>query len=350
MLEVNDLTVDFRVDQGWIRAVDGVGFSLAANASLGIVGESGSGKSVCALSILGLHAPRTTRVSGTVRFDGQDLLALSERRMCAVRGRDIAMIFQDPMHSLNPVLSVGEQIGETLRIHQGMDVESARARATQLLDMVRIPDARQRVSDYPHQLSGGMRQRVMIAMAIACRPRLLIADEPTTALDVTVQAQILELLRELRDEIGMSVILISHDLALVAEFAERVIVMYAGEIVEDAPAPRIFERPAHPYTEGLLRAIPSADEDVRRLHAIRGRIPDPGRRPPGCSFEPRCGFAEAPCAAKRPSLSRLTPDHAIRCPVRLAAIGAERSQGDARVQTPLPTRAPADAPRDGPSR
>ena len=319
MLEVEDLSVGFRVDSGWIRTVDDVSFTLGAKSSLGIVGESGSGKSVTALSILRLHAQRNTRMTGAIRFDGKDLLRLPERQLRQLRGRDIAMIFQNPMHSLNPVLTVGEQIGETLRIHRGLDARTAHSEAAELLDMVRIPDARSRVDDYPHQLSGGMRQRVMIAMAIACRPRLLIADEPTTALDVTVQAQILDLLRELREEIGMSVILISHDMGLVAEFVERVLVMYAGKLVEDAPARTIFEHPAHPYSEGLLRAIPSPDEDMHRLYAIPGRIPDPGREPPGCSFAPRCGLAQPACTTAAPSLKVFGPGHLIRCPVRLAA-------------------------------
>ncbi|MEP3326211.1 MAG: ABC transporter ATP-binding protein [Nitratireductor sp.] len=318
MLDVQNLTVDFRVDSGWLRSVDDISFSLGSNASLGIVGESGSGKSVTALSILLLHARRTTRMSGRIEFDGQDLLTMPEARLREMRGRDIAMIFQDPMHSLNPVLTIGDQIGETLRIHQGLDAAAARKAAIGLLDMVRIPDAGRRVTDFPHQLSGGMRQRVMIAMAIACRPRLLIADEPTTALDVTVQAQILELLRELREEIGMSVILISHDLGLVAEFAERVLVMYAGELVEDAPARAIFETPTHPYSEGLLKAIPSADEDTHRLYAIPGRIPDPGHRPPGCNFAPRCPLVQPSCTAAPPPLEPRAPGHLVRCPVRLA--------------------------------
>ncbi|OWU86679.1 peptide ABC transporter ATP-binding protein [Oceanicola sp. 22II-s10i] len=317
MLDVQNLSVDFRVDSGWIRSVSDVSFALPANSTLGIVGESGSGKSVTALSILRLHAARTTRMSGKIMFDGNDLLAMPERRLRDLRGRDIAMIFQDPMHSLNPVLTIGDQIGETLRIHQGLSATEARNRAVELLDMVRIPDAKSRVTEFPHRLSGGMRQRVMIAMAIACRPRLLIADEPTTALDVTVQAQILELLRELRQEIGMSVILISHDLGLVAEFSERVIVMYAGELVEDAPARTVFDTPQHPYSEGLLRAIPSPDEDVSRLYAIPGRIPDPGNRPPGCNFAPRCALAEPACHAAPPPLEAFAPGHFIRCPVRM---------------------------------
>ncbi|MWB78384.1 ATP-binding cassette domain-containing protein [Pseudooceanicola sp. 216_PA32_1] len=319
MLQVENLSVDFRVDSGWIRSVDEVSFALDAQSTLGIVGESGSGKSVTALSILRLHARRNTRMTGRIVFDGEDLLAMPERRLHEMRGRDIAMIFQDPMHSLNPVLTIGDQIGETLRIHQGLNRAAAEKAAAGLLDMVRIPDAKRRVTDFPHQLSGGMRQRVMIAMAIACRPRLLIADEPTTALDVTVQAQILDLLRDLREEIGMAVILISHDLGLVAEFAERVLVMYAGELVEDAPARNIFEAPAHPYSEGLLKAIPSADVDMHRLYAIPGRIPDPGDRPPGCNFAPRCALAQPACSATPPALDTLAPGHRIRCPVRLAA-------------------------------
>ncbi|MGR3425050.1 MAG: ABC transporter ATP-binding protein [Sagittula sp.] len=319
MLDVRNLSVDFRVDSGWIRSVDDVSFTLGAKSSLGIVGESGSGKSVTALSILRLHAMRNTRMGGSITFDGQDLLKMPERKLRELRGRDIAMIFQDPMHSLNPVLNIGEQIGETLRIHQKLDNAAAEKAAIALLDMVRIPDAKRRITDYPHQLSGGMQQRVMIAMAIACRPRLLIADEPTTALDVTVQAQILELLRELREEIGMSVILISHDLGLVAEFAERVLVMYAGELVEDAPARTIFESPTHPYSEGLLRAIPSADHDTDRLYAIPGRIPDPGSRPPGCNFAPRCPLVQLACTAAPPPLDSFAPGHLIRCPVRLEA-------------------------------
>ena len=320
MLEIENLSVEFRVDSGWISSVTDVSFTLGPRSSLGIVGESGSGKSVTALSVLRLHAARNTRMTGRVMFDGQDLLTLPERRMREIRGGDIAMIFQDPMHSLNPVLTIGDQIGETLRIHQKLDAAAAQKAAVGLLDMVRIPDAARRVSDYPHQLSGGMRQRVMIAMAIACRPRLLIADEPTTALDVTVQAQILDLLRDLREEIGMSIILISHDLGLVAEFAERVLVMYAGEVVEEAPSLTMFSRPAHPYSEGLLKAIPSADEDVGRLYAIPGRIPDPGRRPTGCNFAPRCPLVQPSCTAAPPAPEVLEPGHLIRCPVRMAAM------------------------------
>ncbi|AKQ60375.1 ABC transporter ATP-binding protein [Bordetella hinzii] len=323
LLEVENLSVDFRGDAGWTRAVSNVSFALQANASLGIVGESGSGKSVCALSILRLHHRRMSRMpQASIRFDGRDLLTLDDRELRRVRGSDIAMIFQDPMTSLNPVLTIADQIGETLRIHQGLDRAAARRRAIELLDMVRIPDAARRVDEYPHRLSGGMRQRVMIAMAIACRPRLLIADEPTTALDVTIQAQIMQLLRELQAEIGMSVILISHDLGLVAEFAQRVIVMYAGHIVEEAEAAGMFARPLHPYTEGLLRAIPKLDSAPGRLPAIPGNIPASGNWPAGCRFGPRCGLAEPACLSRPVPLETVDGDRRLRCPPRRASLEA----------------------------
>jgi len=316
ILDIRNLEVDFRSDDGWIHAVDGVSFSLARNEALGIVGESGSGKSVTALSVLRLHARRNTRLKGQILFEGRDLLSLPENDLRRVRGKDVAMIFQDPIHSLNPVLTIADQIGETLRIHQGLDRAAARKRAIDLLDLVRMPDAARRVDEYPHRLSGGQRQRVMIAIAIACRPRLLIADEPTTALDVTIQAQIIDLLRDLRSEFGMSVILISHDLGLVAEFADRVIVMYAGQVVENAPAETLFRGPVHPYTEGLLSAIPDVDADHHRLATIPGTIPEPGRRPTACRFAPRCGYAEASCISTAPEISTIAPDHEARCPVQ----------------------------------
>jgi len=316
ILDVRDLAVDFRSDDGWVHAVDGVNFALAENEALGIVGESGSGKSVTALSILRLHARRNTRLTGQIQFGGQDLLSLPENKLRRVRGKDVAMIFQDPIHSLNPVLTIADQIGETLRIHQGLDRTAARKRAIALLDLVRIPDAARRVDEYPHRLSGGQRQRVMIAIAIACQPRLLIADEPTTALDVTIQTQIIELLRELRSEFGMSVILISHDLGLVAEFADRVIVMYAGQIVEKGSAATLFRRPVHPYTEGLLSAIPDIDADSERLATIPGSIPEPGRRPTACRFAPRCRYHQLPCSETAPEIALVAQDHEARCPVR----------------------------------
>jgi peptide/nickel transport system ATP-binding protein/oligopeptide transport system ATP-binding protein len=235
-----------------------------------------------------------------------------------IRGAEIAMIFQDPMSSLNPVLTVADQIGETLALHQGLQGAAARKRAIELLDLVRIPDAARRVDEYPHRLSGGMRQRVMIAIAIACRPKLLIADEPTTALDVTIQAQILELLRDLQAELGMSVILISHDLGVIAEFARRVLVMYAGRVVEEAPVRDIFRAPLHPYSDGLLAAVPRLDADVRRLPAIPGNIPDPGDRIAGCRFSPRCAEAQDACRAKPPALLPAGPGRLARCPPRVA--------------------------------
>ncbi len=322
LLSVRDLTVEFRTDAGWLTAVDRVSLDLLPREALGIVGESGSGKSVTALSLLRLHAASTTRMpSGRISYDGRDLLALPERAMRRIRGGEIAMIFQDPMSSLNPVLSVAEQISETLILHQGLSRAAARKQAIASLDLVRIADATHRVDAYPHQLSGGMRQRVMIAIAIACRPRVLIADEPTTALDVTIQAQILDLLRELQTELGMSVILISHDLGVIAEFAQRVMVMYAGRVVEEAPARALYRRPMHPYTSGLLAAIPPLDSDVHRLPTIPGSIPDPARRIDGCRFSPRCGEAEAECRVTPPELLGVGDGHFARCPPRLARLG-----------------------------
>ncbi len=318
LLAVRDLTVQFRTDAGWLTAVEQVGFELGAQETLGIVGESGSGKSVTALSLLGLHAASTTRIpTGSIDYAGQNLLKLPERAMRRIRGGEIAMIFQDPMSSLNPVLTVADQISETLMLHQGLDRSTARRRAVGLLDMVRIADAAHRVDAYPHQLSGGMRQRVMIAIAIACRPKLLIADEPTTALDVTIQAQILDLLRDLQAELGMSVILISHDLGVIAEFARRVLVMYAGRVVEAAPARALFRQPMHPYTSGLLAAIPPLDHDVTRLPTIAGSIPDPARRIPGCRFSPRCAEVEPACREAAPDLVTVGDNHLARCPPRL---------------------------------
>jgi oligopeptide/dipeptide ABC transporter ATP-binding protein len=319
LLSVHDLCVRFRTETGWITAIEEVGFDLMARENIGIVGESGSGKSVTALSILGLHARATTRIpTGRILYGGRDLLTLPAREMRAVRGGEIAMIFQDPMSSLNPVLTIADQIGETLALHQGLDGAAARKRAIELLDLVRIPDAARRVDEYPHRLSGGMRQRVMIAIAIACRPKLLIADEPTTALDVTIQAQILELLRDLQAELGMSVILITHDLGVVAEFAQRVLVMYAGRIVEQASVREIFRRPLHPYTDGLLAAIPRVDADVRRLPAIPGNIPDPGDPIPGCRFSPRCTEVQESCRTQAPALLSAGADRLARCPPRVA--------------------------------
>lgn len=322
LLSVENLTVQFRGDAGWVNAIEGVDFAIGPGECLGIVGESGSGKSVSALSILKLHGRANTRYpSGAVRYGGRDLLTIPNRQLRQVRGGEIAMIFQDPMSSLNPVLTIADQIMEPLRQHQGLSARAARKQAIELLEMVRISDAAHRIDDYPHRLSGGMRQRVMIAIAVACRPKLLIADEPTTALDVTIQSQILELLRELQREIGMSVILITHDLGVVAEFAQRVVVMYAGRVVESAPVSGLFERPMHPYTEGLIKAVPNLDEDVHRLATIPGNIPDPSAAIAGCRFNPRCGEAVASCRVEPPALLDAGAGHFARCPLRIAAGG-----------------------------
>ena len=322
LLAIRDLTVQFRVDAGWVTAVEGVSIDIGEGDCVGVVGESGSGKSVTALSILRLHDRATTRIpNGSIVFKGQDLLKSSKRSLRGIRGGEIAMIFQDPMSSLNPVLTVSEQISETIQQHQKMSGTAARQRAVELLDLVRIPDARRRADDYPHRLSGGMRQRVMVAMAIACRPRLLIADEPTTALDVTIQAQILELLRELRKELGMSVMLISHDLGVIAEFAQSVVVMYAGRVVEQAPVAQLFRRPVHPYTVGLMAAVPKLDGDATRLSAIPGRIPGPQEDIPGCRFAPRCGFALNSCLQAPPPTELVGELHTVRCPPQVLALG-----------------------------
>jgi oligopeptide/dipeptide ABC transporter ATP-binding protein len=318
LLEIDNLTVQFRGEGGWFTAIDDISLGLAEGETLGIVGESGSGKSVTALSILRLHASSTTRATGRILYSGKDILTMTPRQIRAIRGREIAMIFQDPMSSLNPVLTIADQIGETLRIHQQLDARASRRRAIELLELVRIPDARRRVDEYPHRLSGGMRQRVMIAIAIACRPRLLIADEPTTALDVTIQAQILDLLRDLQSSLGMSVVLISHDMGVIAEFAQRVIVMYAGRVVESSGVSDLFRKPLHPYTEGLLAAIPKLDIDVDRLPTIKGSIPDPTQAIPGCRYGPRCAIAVPQCRVEAPALLPAGASRFARCPPRVA--------------------------------
>ena len=307
MLAVDDLATSF----GATRAVDGVSISVQAGRTLGIVGESGCGKSVLSLSIMRLLAAPGRVTAGSILFDGQDLLALPPRAMRGLRGRSIAMIFQEPMTSLNPVHSIGFQLIEALRAHGAS--AGAEADAIAALTRVRIPDAVAAMRKFPHQLSGGMRQRVMIAMAIACKPRLLIADEPTTALDVTVQAQILDLLRELQAETGMGLILITHDLGVIAEMADDVVVMYAGKIVERATARALFDDPQHPYTLGLLGSIPRLDLDRERLTAIEGAVPPPHAWPPGCRFAPRCPFAEAACEVTPPPLRALSPGHEAAC-------------------------------------
>ena len=314
LLSVRNLTTVFATRKGEVKAVDDVSFDLAKNEVLGIVGESGSGKSVTALSILGLLPQPPGRVAaGEVLFQGEDLLQMPESEVQKIRGGDISMIFQEPMTSLNPVFSVGDQIMETIRIHEKLGSKAARDRAIEMLTKVGIPSPERRIDDYPHQLSGGMRQRVMIAMALACSPKLLLADEPTTALDVTIQAQILDLLRQLQEEMNMAVILITHNMGVVAEFAQRVLVMYAGRIVEQASVDDIFDRPGHPYTEGLLRSIPDLEVETRRLVTIPGAMPSPFALPPGCSFQPRCPEAQPACARGVPPLIDLGDGRSAAC-------------------------------------
>ncbi len=303
LLSVEGLRTYFRTDLGLVRAVDGVDYAIDRGETLAVVGESGCGKSVTALSILRLVAePPGLYAGGRILFEGEDLLRASEDRMREIRGNDIAMIFQEPMTSLNPVFTVGDQIMEAIQLHQGLPLAAARRRAIEMLHLVGIPAPERRVDDYPHQISGGMRQRVMIAMALACGPQLLIADEPTTALDVTIQAQILELLRKLQVELGMSVLLITHDLGVVAETAHRVVVMYAGRIVEEAPVRELFAEPRHPYTVGLLRSLPRLDHVHEKLVPIEGSVPDAISMPDGCRFHPRCPRAAARCKTESPTL------------------------------------------------
>jgi peptide/nickel transport system ATP-binding protein len=315
LLDVHDLQVSFRTDDGVVRAVDGVSFSLEKGETLGIVGESGAGKSVTCLALMGLHARSTTTVSGKALFKGHDLLRLSPGELRAVRGNEISMIFQDPMTSLNPVQRIGTQIVEAVRLHQAVSKRAARGRALEVVKLVGIPQAAQRLDDYPHQLSGGMRQRVMIAMALVNDPDLLIADEPTTALDVTTQAQILAVLARLREEIGSAIILITHDLGVVAEVADDVVVMYAAGVVEQGPVRAVFGEPRHPYTWGLLGSRPRLDRTVARLKQIPGMQPSLLAAPPGCRFQPRCPYAFATCLQERPAIraSSADPAHGDAC-------------------------------------
>ncbi len=315
LLQVENLTVRFHTPEGVVHAVNGISYTLNEGETLGVVGESGCGKSVSVLALLGLiPIPPGEIVSGRALYRGTDLLRMSEGQLERVRGKDIAMIFQDPMTSLNPVLTIGRQLTEALHAHMGMDPAQAEARAVRLLEMVGIPDASQRLRDYPHQFSGGMRQRVMIAMALACNPSLLIADEPTTALDVTIQAQIVELAIRMREQMGMAMIWITHDLGVVAGIAERVIVMYAGYIVEEAPVNDLYADPRHPYTLSLLAALPRADRRrERRLKPIPGAPPSMLVEPPGCPFAPRCEFVTEHCWAQNPALEAVGPEHRIAC-------------------------------------
>jgi peptide/nickel transport system ATP-binding protein len=314
VLEVRDLRTEFATDDGSFPAVDGVSFEVEAGRTLAIVGESGCGKSVTALSIMGLVPNPPGRITGgSIRFEGRELIGAPKRELLDLRGNGMAMIFQEPMSSLNPAFTIGEQIVEGLLRHWPVGRREARERAIEVLRQVRIPAPEQRFDEYPHKLSGGMRQRAMIAMALACRPRLLIADEPTTALDVTIQAQILELMRTLQDETGTAVILITHDLGVVAEVADEVAVMYSGRVVERASARAIFEEPQHPYTVGLLGSIPRLDIARERLASIEGQVPNPLRRPVGCKFADRCPFVIAKCRAEDPPLMDVGPAHRSAC-------------------------------------
>jgi peptide/nickel transport system ATP-binding protein len=316
LLEIEDLRTWFYTRDGVVRAVDGLSFSVYPGETLAIVGESGCGKSVTSLSILRLIASPPGRiVSGKLNFEGRDLLRLSEREMRSVRGNEISMIFQEPMTSLNPVLTIGRQIAETYKVNRGLSARFAQQKAIDMLALVNMPEPERRVKQYPHELSGGMRQRVMIAMALACGPRLLIADEPTTALDVTIQAQILDLMQGLKEKTGAAIVLITHDLGVVAEMAQRVVVMYAGRKVEEAPVGALFERPLHPYTLGLLLSIPRLDEVGRnaRLAEIPGTVPSLREEPVGCTFAPRCAFATEICRSTYPPLEMKEDGHYAAC-------------------------------------
>lgn len=315
LLKVRNLSTYFFTEDGVVRAVDGVSLDIHRGEIVGLVGESGCGKTVTALSIMRLiPSPPGRIVSGEIWFEGVDLLKLDDDGIRSIRGHKIAMVFQEPMTSLNPVLTIGRQLTEPLEVHLKMEPRQARARAIELLEMVGIPEPHQRIDSYPHQFSGGMRQRVMIAMALACSPRLLLADEPTTALDVTIQAQILELMTQLTRELGTAVLIITHNLGVVARYAQRVYVMYAGKVVETAPAMELYHRPHHPYTLGLLRSVPRLDQGRKaRLEPIEGFPPDMVHMPPGCAFHPRCPFRTERCQVEGPPLVAVGPEHMVAC-------------------------------------
>ena len=328
ILEVNNLSTHFFTRAGTIKAADDVSFRIKTGSTLALVGESGSGKSVTSLSIMRLVQPPGRITAGQILFNGTDLLKIEDDQMRQLRGREIAMIFQDPMTSLNPVYNVGDQIAEAIHLHQRLSRRQAWAKAVEMMARVQIPDAERRAKDYPHQLSGGMRQRVMIAMALSCNPKLLIADEPTTALDVTIQAEILELLRSLREDFALSMLLITHDLGVVAETADRVAVMYAGRIVEEAPVRQLFHSPRHPYTEGLLRSVPRLTKEglkQRRLETIEGTVPNLLRLPRGCKFAPRCAYVIDECTADEIPLLAVSVEHRSRC-IRHDRVGDESAK------------------------
>jgi peptide/nickel transport system ATP-binding protein/oligopeptide transport system ATP-binding protein len=313
LLEVRGLRTWFHTDRGLFRAVDGIDFAVGRGRTVGLVGESGCGKSVTSLSVMGLVAAPGKVEAEAVTFDGRDVLGLTADERRRLRGGEMSMIFQEPMTSLNPVHTIGQQIVEGILAHTQLSPGQARERAIEMLELVRIPSAAQRFDDFPHRLSGGMRQRVMIAMALACQPALLIADEPTTALDVTIQAQILELLQDLQQRLGMAILIITHDLGVIAEVADEVLVMYAGKIVESAPVEALFADPQHPYTIGLLGSIPRLDIERERLATIEGTVPSPDRQPKGCRFSPRCPFADQRCHAEPPPLRGLGAQHLVAC-------------------------------------
>jgi peptide/nickel transport system ATP-binding protein len=328
ILEIKNLSTHFFTRAGTVKAVDSVSFAIERGSTLALVGESGSGKSVTSLSIMRLILPPGKSVAGEVIFNGRDLMKLEGREMRRIRGREIAMIFQDPMTSLNPVYTVGDQIAEAIQLHEGLARSAAWTRAVEMMQRVKIPDARRRAADYPYQLSGGMRQRVMIAMALSCNPKLLIADEPTTALDVTIQAEILDLLRELKGDFSLSMLLITHDLGVVAETADRVAVMYAGRIVEQANVREIFHNPRHPYTEGLLRSVPRLTKEglkVRRLETIEGTVPSLLDLPEGCKFAPRCAYVIEECTRAEPELMVVNAEHRARC-IRFEQVGDDAAK------------------------
>lgn len=313
LLEVDNLKTYFFTDDGVVKAVDGVQFSVDEGETIGIVGESGCGKSITAMSILQLIDYPGETVDGTINFEGRDLLKVSNKEIRNIRGNDISMIFQEPMTSLNPVFTIGYQISEVLMLHQKMTEAQARERSIEMIKIVGIPRPEKIVDEYPHQLSGGMRQRIMIAMALACQPKLLIADEPTTALDVTIQAQILDLMNGLKTRLNTAIMLITHDLAVVAEMADHVVVMYSGKIVEDAPVNELFKNPRHPYTIGLMGSMPSLVEEGEKLTNIKGSVPNPLYLPKGCYFHPRCKYATEECKKGQPELRELSSDHKVAC-------------------------------------
>ena len=336
LLSVRDLRTYFHTEDGVVPAVDGVSFDLPAGATLGIVGESGCGKSVTALSVLRLVASPPGRIeTGRILFEGQDLLRFPEPRMREIRGNEISMIFQEPMSSLNPVFSVGFQIAENIMQHQRLRKREAYGRAVEMLELVGIPAPEKRIRDYPHEMSGGMRQRVMIAMALSCHPKILIADEPSTALDTTIQAQILDLMRQLRAELGMAIILITHDLGVVAEMVEQVVVMYAGKVVERADVVTLFREGSHPYTEGLLGSLPNPADECDELVAIEGVVPSPHAMPAGCRFHPRCPYAQEICRNEEPPLHEFWSRHEAAC-FRYSDFRPMRTAGAARAAAGQP--------------